>query len=1251
MPSLATLPFLPRGRALRRYRANLREQITDEPATRLLGRLLSLPLGLAPLPDPAAVLALRQPVGLYGPLAGGRSLALLQTVSRWVASSEDAPILYLPLPEVDNSDLPPQAIVTEAFHAIGMPNTFADGGMPGALLIDDWELLTTPRRAIWQQFLTTTAPRWSALRVIVALPLHSAWPAFDTLRITGPTSEQAEAILQHLLPHDSVAPIITALAELPGLGPTPSLADLILLSLTYPLSGLPNSRAQLYARAFTIVQPLVEELQAVPTSLLSSESDLAQQRTWSNPVVGRILLRHYRLARELASGTDPKVVLDLPADVCSTVVPLATGMLNDPSPLLGLLWGRQLSPDRTHLSTIINALREAPDRAPIYGLRLIEQLITAARPVDEAWLTQLAPALPRIFIAASHIDEPRTLTVLALLTPHLDQPHQLWLTLIDHPEAPDGLRWAAADQLIVKPYTIDQLGTPPTHRYPSTLMVRAYLAAMGSPSTRATLAVPPLYDAVTMLLTAPIAGKRSAQAAALIMADPQLPMALRILAVPAVDSQPLIERIASDSAPELRQATLVALARGEPTEALASFGRVLARPESSIETRIATLNAITAITHQSAAATLIRAIITIELPLRVRMHAVTCLVQRADDEATLLRRLLATTTLIVGLRAVVARQIGHLGIGAALPELSAILTSPGSPLLRRAATMALADLGRSPTLRAAVTTALIAGLRHSATDAILGEQIVYALGQTGSTEVMAPLTALLAPRLAELLHQNWLRVAPALEQTSADAWVDLPLAESLHLSLIDILAEGDTLADPPSRIEELVERQAIRLAAAAAAALAELGSSAELRKPVIDRLRQSLYNEQRTEVIRALLKALGQVSDPAGELQAIFALSSAHPNLSWLAIECLGSHPRTFDTLRQRLEQDSDEPFVQAMITTALGNFGRSEALPVLYRVACATKGDPRLRSAAVSAITRSSDPEAIRMLVAIAADSLAPSALRVIAATALPVELSTDARVTIRQALRVERLVPEVALALQRALARTGDHEAITQLLHLIQSNSGVKAITVIDAIAEVKSADIAPLLVRISQNALAPAGVRLAAVEALLQVDRQEHLPLLNEYLRASAPPLRMQAHAILTRLLPHDQRLSSPLSDRSAPLALRLQALAHVVTYAPDSPLLTTIVTTANEHPQVRMAAAAALIHSTHPDAVVSLVAMLKPGEQADVPVLRRRCCLSLGVIAHQPGPHASTAYEQLASIVLDPAQPVAHRHWATEALLDR
>ena len=1251
MPSLATLPFLPRGRALRRYRARLREQIASEPASRLLSRLLSLPLGLAPLPDPTAMLALRQPLGLYAPLAGGRSLAFMQAIARWVASSEDAPIVYVPLPEVDNSDLPPHAIIAEAFHSIGMPNTYADGGMPGVLLIDDWELLTAPRRAIWQQFLTTTAPRWSALRTIVALPLHSAWPVFDTLRIAEPTIDQAEAILRHLLPHDNATPILTVLAELPGLGPIPSLADLALLSLSYPLSGMPESRAQLYARAFTIVQPLVEELQALPTNLLSSASSPAQQRTWSNPAVGRTLLRYYRLAHELAYSTDPKVVLDLPADVSSAVVPLATGLLEDPSSLLALLWGQQLSPDRTHLSTIINALREAPGRAPIYGLRLIEQLLATARPVDEAWLTHLAPALPRILIAASHTDEPRTLAVLALLAPQLDQPHQLWLTLIDHPESTDGLRWAAADQLIVKPYTIDQLGLPPAHGDPATLIVRAYLAAMGSPLTRATLAVPPLYDVVATLFASPTAGKRAAQAAALIMADPQLPIALRILAVPAVDSQPLIERIASDSAPELRQATLLVLAQAEPTEALASFGRVLARPESSIETRIATLDAIAAVAHQSASATLIRAIITTDLPLSVRMHAVTCLVQRADHEAILLRRLLATTTLMVGLRAVVVHQIGRLGISTALPELSAILTSPGSPLLRRAVTRALANLGRSPTLRAAVTTALIAGLRHSATDAILGEQIVYALGQTGSTEAVAPLTALLAPRLAELLHQNWLRVAPALEQTSADAWPDLPLPESLHLSLIDILAEGDTLADPPSRIEELVERQAIRLAAAAAAALAELGSTAELRKPVIDRLRQSLYNEQRTEVIRALLKALGQVSDPAGELQAIFALSNAHPNLSWLAIECLGSHPRAFDTLRHRLEQDSDEPFVQAMITNVLGTFRRSEALPILYRIASAPKGDPRLRSAAVSAIARSSDPEAIRMLVAIAADSLVPSTLRMIAAVALPAELSSDARIAIRQALRAERLAPEVMLALQRVLARTGDHEAITQLLHLIQSNSGVKAITVIDAIAELKSADITPLLVRISQNALAPAGVRLAAVEALLQIDSQEHLPLLNEYLRASAPPLRMQAHAILTRLLPHDPRLSIPLSDRSAPLALRLQALAHVVTYTPDSPLLATIVTTANEHPQVRMAAAAALINSTHPDAVVSLAAMLRPGEQADVPVLRRRCCLSLGVIAHQPDPNASAAYEQLASIVLDPAQPIAHRHWATEALLDR
>lgn len=1247
MLSLQTLPFMPRGRALRRYRALLREQIASEPVARLCERLLSLPLGLAPLPDASAILAGADSYALYGAPAGGRTLALIQTLAHWIAAGDDTPVLYLPLPEIDAANLAPRTLVAAAFHRAGLSSDYADGQHTAVLLLDDWELLPPERRALWQSFIVTTTTRWPTLRMVIALPVGGEpWPELAALQLNPPDAAQASAILAYLLPDQQQMPGPPELARLSGFGPTPSLADLALLALIYPLGGLPTSRAQLYAQAFALLKPLIEEQRLLAqSSARLNELPNAQPSPWSGSAIGRALLRHYRLARAFAGGDDIEALSDLAPSERAVVASLTVGLLEDPTPVLAPLWAS--GPDEASLRALVACAREAPDRAPDYGLRLLEWLLDpAAAPSCATLLNELIPLLPALFAAASRVNELRTLAVLEATARALPQPRTLWLSLLELPGATAALRWAAAEHLTSEPPSVAELVAASPFSDPADLAPQAYLAALGTPESRAALAKAPLREAVIALLNDPLAGEHRTIAATLILADAALPPALRACAVPSVESLPLLEHVAGEAAPEPRQAALAALSQGEPLLALAALGRVLAQPDAAAEARRATLDAIAAVSHQSAAALLMRATVSSELPLDVRLHALERLARRSDGEALVLRRLLLTTALSPVIRAAVAQHLGRRGVGLALPELARLLVGSGTPLLRRAAATALGELAQRPALHEAAAAALVAGLRRAASDPELGERIAHGLGQSGSSAALSPLAALLEPRLVGLLRQAWLRAAPALAHTHAEAWPELDLPAPLQFCLSDALAAGSTLADPPSRFAELAERHAIRLAVAAAAGLGALGGTPELRERVIACLRQALLVETRAEVARAILQTLRQLSEPGFELAAIFAAPGPGSDLRWLAIETLGADPRAGTALLERLALASDEPFVQAQLVGALGALGLERALPALRRLARDASGAAQLRGAAIDALICFASPEAHEQLVAIAVESAAAPALRVRAAAALPAALSAQAQIALRQALRAERLAPILSVALQHALARTGDREAITQLLCAAQSDSAAEALAGIEALAELNDAGSVPLLVRLSQSASAPPTIRLAAVIGLLHVGGAEHLPLLHEYLDAAAPALRLQAHAALARLRPADPRLGAPLAEPDAPLPLRLQALTHVATHDPDAPQLAAVVASASEMPQVRMAAAAALANSGHPAAVHSLAATLTSGV---APVLRRRCCATLGRLAHSAAPNAAAARACLASLVSDPQQLPVHRHWAAMALL--
>lgn len=1221
------LPFLPAGRALRRHRAALQHEIAAEAAAHLLPGLLSLPLGAAPLPDLAAVLAAPRSIGLYGAAASGRSLALVQLAHSWAESNSAAAVLYLTLADADAPNLTPRAVVAGALHRAGLPAVIAEGGRPAVLLLDDWELLPADRRAVWRAYLAAGAQTWQALRAVVALPAGEAWPELEAGRLEPPDAERAAAWLAHLLPGHDIAPLVAALRREPLARLLTNLADLALLALIYPLAGLPASRAELYEQAYALARPMVDE----------------------TPRVGRAVLRHYRLARGLAGGSDLDTLAALSPLERAAVAPLAASLLDDPAPVLAPLWGDG-EPDAADLRALAACTREWPGRAPRWDLRLVERLAAhSASPEERALLAELAPALPALLAAAANTDQPRALAAFAAADAALPDAPRPWLTLVDDVAAPAALRWAAADGLAARPPAPAELAVLPGTDS-TALAARCYIATI-SREARRLLATPAMGAAFAALLASPEAGERRAAAARTIVADGELPEELRAAALAAAGDRELLEHSAVGDSARMRQAALATLSGAAPEEALAVIARALEHNTGATARREA-LDATARLELPAATGLLARVAIDGAQALDTRLHAVDLLAGRGRGGQAVLLRLLVATALPATLRAAAAGHLGRLGVGEALPALRNALEA-SEPTLRRAAARALGALGTRAGLGEQSAAALLTGLRRVGVDAGLGASIARALGHTGAALAVPTLTGLLGPELEGAMRAAWQRRAPELATLPATAWPDLDLPADARFALIEALADGGTMADPPTRLAELAARQAAVLAAAAAAALGDLAcANSGLREAALAALRRGLADPARIDVVRAALDALAVAGDPAVELAAILDAPGYGPSLRWLAVEHLGRSGPARALLLRRLENGIDDSFLQSAAAQLLGAYGQTEALPALRRIARAADSDPQLRRAAVAALGQLGTPEAAAALAAIAADPVTPAGLRAAAAAALPADPGPEARAALHHAARSMRQQTEVAVALARALARTGDYDALPALVRSAQGDHGADAVASIEAITALGDPTVAPMLVRISQSPTATAGVRLAAVIALLRLAGDEHLPLLREYLGAASPPLRLQAYGALAALRPDDPRLGEPLADPAAPMALRLQALRQIAGRDADDPVLGLILTNADEEPQLRLASATALAAATTPRAVAALVAVPAPpppGERAAPPVLRRRCIATLSALARGAGAAAEVAREGLIVMAADTAQPPAHRYWAAEELL--
>jgi len=1225
LPSV--LPLLVGGRALRRYRAQLQQALHAEPALRLLPNLLALPLGAAPLPDPAAVLAAPSSLALVAGPGGGRSLALLQTAARG-ADNPRAPAVYLSLAEADRPGLTPRAAVRAALDGAGLPPAIVAAARPCVLLLDDYELLDAGRRAAWRAFVAGLPESWPACRAVVALPPDERWPELRELPLTAPDDAALAAWLAHLLPGRPPEPILAALAAEPLAGLRDSPADLLLLTLTYPLAGLPASRAALYEQAFSLVRPLLPD----------------GDGSTGGVTVGRAVLRHYRLARGLSGGHDLDTLANLPPHELAAVAPLAAGLLDDPCPVLDLLWSQADHP--AALRGLAACLRERPSAAPAAGLRLLDRLAADQSPAAAALLQGLADSIPAALAAAV---PGAAATTLAAVAGRLGGAGALALAVVDAAGAAPELRWAAADLLARGPAPAG-LVDPPDGLDELALAARCFAAAVLPGAYHSRLLAPPLRAGLGALLGGAGGDGRRRSAAGAMLGAADAPAELRALALAATpadaDGRALVEDAVADADPGVRRAALAALGSGDPDAALALLTGALAAPGARGAALHDLLDAVAALPVPRAAGLLGRVALASQHELAGRLRAVALLAGRGRDGAAVLLRLLDLPRLPAPLRAAAALHLGRASVAAALPALRAALLREDEPLVRRAAAAALGDLARLPGCRDAALAGLLAALDMPWLDAPFAAAVAAALAACGPA-AMPALGDLLAPALADDLRADWLARAPALADASAEQWPALGFPMAARVALHEAMAAGETPADRPGDLVELAERQAAFVARAAADALVELARRRpSLRREAALLLRRALRVGRPPELLAHALDRLGDLlGDNPQLLDALLDGLAGSPQLRWLALDRLGRRPALADPMLRRLQVARDDGFTRAKLIEMLGAQGVGAALFELRAVAESGVADLNQRCCAVAALGRLGAPAA-GPLLRLVSDEHTPAAVRAAAATALPAELDPAARRALREVLRPERPPAELAPAALAALGRAADREAMPLLLRYAQSDRPAEALAAIEAMAASGDRSVAPALVPIAHTSTALPGVRLAAVAALLGLCGAEYLPLLRSYLESPSLPIRLRAQGALAALDPGDPRLLAPLADPGAPLALRLDALARLTDGGADDELLPMLLLNRDEEPQLRLAVAAALARSTRPDVVANLSHALR--EQAP-PLLHRRCVDALAALAAGPSAAAEPAKEALAALALDDVAMPERALWAAEALL--
>ncbi len=1239
----------------------------QELAIQLLPALLDLPLALEGRSGTLADM-LRQHafVAVRGGPGSGRTLALLQLLQQWLTADRQEPIFLLSLAHEDLPDQPPRTVLEQAFTTTGLPAKFNGltriAPRPSCvLLFDAWETLPSSRRIDWRNFLLLLPQIWPEARIVLTLPESGEeWPGFQEARLAAPDASRCQAWCTHLLPHYNAEPLINALlpgGSLAALGTR--LQDIALCALTYPVYGLPTSRAQLYEQADTI-------------GTTHGTSAQSQHIGWS-------VLRCYEMARHLTHTPDLSPLSHLEAVERAEVALALVGMLPDPEPLYAELWSND-RPSPDNLLILGRCLNESAITRPVWYLRVLDTLCAHQQSLHHQTLLQTLMATLRTVIVTYGSTLPTDLTsrVLLKLAPLLGE--SMLLDVLDNTNLRADLRWAAADALTqLSAWAYADL---PNFPHPPDALARvarcALLLTADPAQWQATERM--IHTWIDALNSAEVCQQRRARVANALLHNERVPIALQsaVLAVtPQTDTRTsfsILTQACTDSHPEVRHNALRLLRQHPEPQALIVLTNVLTMAPWPAQSDA--LQQLAEYTGTAASTLLARCALSFTLPLLGRLQALHMLVRRPGIGPLLLRRMLQVETAHPAVRALAARLLGIQREKLAMGELCQLASCRTIPaLIRQEAATALGWLGQCDDLQADACTTLNTLIQTDVADVELTICAVQALGVMGATRNVPTLGALLNTDMAARLRNAWLTCMPDLAVIPTNMWCDLHLPDAMRVTLLTALAHGDTDADQPGSIEEWARREASRVRIAVIQALTNIAQHADrescetIRAMLMATLR-SIPPGQEAEHILSGVMRMGDAGE-AVDLVHLLYDDTLDVMIRWQVVEQLGTNPLALSALLTYLDQTHPDPFIGSKVAEIMGQQQVLAALPILRRLAEQSDGVPHLRMQAMAALGMIGTPAAELALFHIVVNITISPTLRAAAAAALPARLHAEFQEPLRKLIGQERLAPELLAELLNALGRMHDRHALPLFLRYIHDDNPVVALAALGAIAATSDNSLAPLVVRLAQNRSTDQRVRMGAIGVLLHLCGTEYLPLLREYLSRPALSLHMQAYDYLFRLHPDDPAITALLTDESAPLAVRLHAVEAVARNrgkdgnsdsagADNSPdlldnqatdsgvlLLQTVLLNPATHPQIRVYIATLLEIYDTPGVIDTLY---NCAQEMTTPLrVRYRCLMVLKALAVSRRTSAFAARLALSRLADNSSQPTENQDWAAYALV--
>jgi HEAT repeat protein len=530
------------------------------------------------------------------------------------------------------------------------------------------------------------------------------------------------------------------------------------------------------------------------------------------------------------------------------------------------------------------------------------------------------------------------------------------------------------------------------------------------------------------------------------------------------------------------------------------------------------------------------------------------------------------------------------------------------------------------------------------------------------------------PALQRLFHSDLIAARQAYWQSLAASMATLPISNwslselpaPARRQIEQALSTGETGADSPSMLAELIEHEHHTLLLAAARAMAAIAArhDSNVRRLARVGLLKVVRRPYPAQVLRPLLECLGQAGTDGGlhDFGQLLGDPHASAELRWLTVEQLAAlierdhvAPAIVALLLRYLDQENADPLSRATAAQALGRSGFALALPVLQRLAGQAGADEHLRSAAVRGLgalmrygnreTRQQAEHALRTLI-MNADQ--PVRLRAITVTSLPDDYATETRSVLYELLSRQRPEPALAAAALQALGRNHDREALTIILRYCQSEHAVEALAAIEALVTFGDVSTASALVRITLNTGLNQSVRLTAVGALLRLGGVEYLPLLRSYFQDAPLPLRLQALEYLIEVFPTDRYPVLLANDSSTPRMLRLRAIEALSCRDEHFSILIGLVGNVQNENAVRLAALQRLAALADQLEAVGICEQIA-GEINTHWQLRRHAIAALLALAQKP-PLADAATAALARLSNDPDLATTLRCWAAQSLID-